>query len=293
MALILNKNDLRKLSIREALRKEKFFLNSDVSLNECISDMIKYKIGAILVGQDTSSNANNEIGIISKTDILMAYYSGLPLDIRARDIMVTNIFSCYEKEPLDLAINIMIEQDIKQLVVLNEKKEQIGILSFPDIVGLIYKICFNCQRNIFKIGQGVEKKDWVRVKDVMCREVKTIKYDSPISSALETILVEHIGALLVIGQDKELIGVISKTDLIIAYRHGLELDVPVAKIMSSPPVVCDPDCSLTEAIKLLILADVQRLFIKDLGNNVIGVLSFTDAARFRSGTCKACKAGNW
>lgn len=45
------------------------------------------------------------------------------------------------------------------------------------------------------------------------------------------------------------------------------------------------------AIQTMLLRDVQRLFVSaaDSGE-IIGVLSLSDAARFRSGTCRACTA---
>ncbi len=289
MALILNKGDLRKLSVIEALRKDMVVLSSDAYLHECVSAMIKHKFGAVLI----ESLAGHDCGIISKTDIIMAYYSSIPLDIVAQEIMVTKIVSCFEYDPLDFAITKMLQEDIKQLVVLDKEHIQVGILSFSDIVGLIYKVCFECKRNLFKASNHEQEKEWIRVKDVMSINVKSIDSGSSIAQALEIILGQHISALPVIAPDKRLIGVVSKTDLMLAYRHGVGLDVAVNEIMSVPPIVCDFNTYLTEAIKILILADVDRIFVEDPDKTVLGVLSFTDAAKFKSGSCKACRAGNW
>jgi hypothetical protein len=39
----------------------------------------------------------------------------------------------------------------------------------------------------------------------------------------------------------------------------------------------------------MIFFDLHRLFVwKDDPKNLVGVLSLSDAARFRSGTCRAC-----
>jgi len=46
---------------------------------------------------------------------------------------------------------------------------------------------------------------------------------------------------------------------------------------------------LSDAIQLMLLKDVQRIFIHaDDPTNIVGVLSLSDAARFRSGSCRAC-----
>jgi hypothetical protein len=45
---------------------------------------------------------------------------------------------------------------------------------------------------------------------------------------------------------------------------------------------------LEEAIKQMILYDIQRLFIhQGEPENIVGVLSFSDTARTRSGSCHA------
>jgi CBS domain containing-hemolysin-like protein len=59
--------------------------------------------------------------------------------------------------------------------------------------------------------------------------------------------------------------------------------------MSAPVDSCDQEDWLVDALRQMLARDVQRLFVHD-GNpdNIIGVLSLSDAARFRSGTCRAC-----
>jgi len=46
---------------------------------------------------------------------------------------------------------------------------------------------------------------------------------------------------------------------------------------------------LLTVIKRLIFADLHRIFVyKDRPQDLVGVLSLSDAARFRSGSCRAC-----
>jgi hypothetical protein len=46
---------------------------------------------------------------------------------------------------------------------------------------------------------------------------------------------------------------------------------------------------LEEAIKKMIMADIHRLFVyEDQKDTIAGVLSLSDAARGRSGSCHGC-----
>ena len=49
------------------------------------------------------------------------------------------------------------------------------------------------------------------------------------------------------------------------------------------------DDILVNALRRMIFADVSRLFVyKESPRHIVGVFSLSDAARFRSGTCRAC-----
>ncbi|NLI81989.1 MAG: CBS domain-containing protein [Deltaproteobacteria bacterium] len=59
--------------------------------------------------------------------------------------------------------------------------------------------------------------------------------------------------------------------------------------MSGPVVSCGNDTFVADALQWMLLGDVQRLFVhgKD-ASRMIGVLSLSDAALVRSGTCQPC-----
>ena len=62
--------------------------------------------------------------------------------------------------------------------------------------------------------------------------------------------------------------------------------------MNSPAACCEKTILLSEAIQMMLLCDMQRLFVQESSQGpVSGVLSLSDATRFRSGTCKACATG--
>lgn len=289
MAMVLQKELLSRLQVRQAKRKDVCVVSGDNSLRKCIGAMIKYKVGAVLVKDPFVQ----QVGILSKTEILACYYTGFGLETRCAEVMVSPVLSCQESDSLQQAVGMMVEHDVNQLFVLNDHGEQTGILTFPDIVGLVYRVCFDCPRNIFNTQKEQEQQDWLQVRDVMTRGVKAVETGDLLVRAVELIIGEHFGALPVLDDQKRPVGVISKTDLIRGYLHGLSLTEGVPKVMTSPPIMCAPDCFLSQAIKLLILADVERFFVQDDSGLVCGVVSFSDAARLKSGSCKACQAGNW
>jgi predicted transcriptional regulator len=104
-----------------------------------------------------------------------------------------------------------------------------------------------------------------------------------------------MGALLIQDDGQLPAGVISKTDLMVAYHHGVSPASEAHGIMTTPAHTVPSDAYLATAIQQMLVRDVQRLFVVHCdppGDGIItGVLALSDAARFRSGSCRACTAG--
>jgi signal-transduction protein with cAMP-binding, CBS, and nucleotidyltransferase domain len=132
------------------------------------------------------------------------------------------------------------------------------------------------------------------VKDVMTLAVWACKGNDPLITVIETLTAHNMGAVLIQDEAETPKGVISKTDLIIAYHHGISTSAEAWTIMHSPVHSVTDQTLLSTAIQKMLVQDVQRLFVFPDGsdpNDISGVLALSDAARFRSGSCRACTAG--
>ncbi|MBW1643927.1 MAG: CBS domain-containing protein [Deltaproteobacteria bacterium] len=106
---------------------------------------------------------------------------------------------------------------------------------------------------------------------------------------MEELSMYRFGAILVKDRENTPCGVISKTDLTLAYKHGVDSETPAETIMSSPVQSCCADVLLEDAIRKMIFSDVHRLFVhQSKPDELVGVISLSDAARIRSGSCHAC-----
>ena len=132
------------------------------------------------------------------------------------------------------------------------------------------------------------------VKDVMTRTVMACQGSDPLTTVIETLTAHNMGAVLIQDEAETPLGVISKTDLIIAYHHGVSTSAEARIIMHAPVHSVSDQTLLSAAIQKMLIRDVQRLFVYSGGedpNDISGVLALSDAARFRSGSCRACTAG--
>lgn len=84
MPVIDHHQVLKGLTVQEAMRRQVIQLPAEALLSQAIRAMIKFKVNAILVTGQTQE----ALGVVSKTDLMTAYYGGLPLETPVAEIMV-------------------------------------------------------------------------------------------------------------------------------------------------------------------------------------------------------------
>jgi CBS domain-containing protein len=289
MPVIDQKNVLKGLTVAEAMRRQVVAVATEAPLEKAIRFTIKYKVNAILV---TDAN-QHALGVVTKTDLMGAYYAELPLETPVETIMVGPPLFCRQEDSLDDALDIMRAQRIHRLYVNDEDPwRAVGVLAYPDIVGLLYRFCRRCDRSILKQKADQTEGDLaghLTVREVMTPGVESIAEDASLLDVMAGLAANRLAAVLIRGADGRPVGVVSKTDLIAAYLHGLPHETSAREVMNAPVRTCQPEDFLALAIQEMIFWDIHRLFIaKEQPQEIVGVISLSDAARFRSGTCRAC-----
>lgn len=144
-------------------------------------------------------HANQQQNIpVSKWDDIE--YNDVPRKTKAEfvyEIMTSNLFTVNEEDPATLAAQIMSWKNIHHVPVENEKKQVVGILT----------------ENIIREFRKRSTDELLAVKDIMERTVICVEKDETIAKAEKLMIRNQIGCLPVI-KNQELIGIITKSDLI-------------------------------------------------------------------------------
>lgn len=282
-------NTLRTLRVNRAMRRHIICLDQNKTIDHAINVIIKHKVNALLA----VDSLLHPVGVVSKTDIMGAYYAGLPIDSPLEHIMVSPPLFCQAGDSLETALEQMRTHKVYRLYVIGDTSgDLVGTLAYPDIVGLLYQYCHKCEYSNLNRNKTAVKNITVRrfkVRELMTSGVKSLPGHQPLIAVMEVLSAHRFGAILITDEDGQPRGVISKTDLALAYKHGLASDATADMIMQAPVHSCGADSLLEEAIHQMILTDIHRMFVHE-GNTdtIIGVLSLSDAARGRSGSCHGC-----
>ena len=228
--------------------------------------------------------------------MLALMYAGLEPDTPVGEVMAGPPVACYPDDSLEDGLEIMQGCGVHQLFIIGASREQvIGVLSYADIVGLLYRYCHACRKSTLScesVSPGSSVPVELTIAEVMTPEVQSVRDADTLYTVIETLSAQSLGAVLISGDGGQPVGVVSKTDLIRVWLHGIQADVTAGEVMSTPVQICRKNIKLTEALQQMLIQDVQRLFVSDSDSEtIVGVLSLSDAARFQSGSCRACVAG--
>ncbi|MDJ0781493.1 MAG: CBS domain-containing protein [Desulfosarcinaceae bacterium] len=286
------RHTLSGLLVRQAMRRQLVRLPQETAIDHSINHLIKYKVNALLV----TDAQDAPVGVVSKSDIMGAYYAGLPIAAPLAHIMVGPPLYCRSDDALEAALDTMRSNRVYRLYVSDTDDHRIvGALAYPDIVGLLYKYCHTCEFS-HRRRQSAISADTIKrfvVGEVMTEGVQSVAATDSLLAVIELLSTYRFGAVLVRDGRGFPSGVISKTDLALAYKHGVDLEAAASSVMSAPVELCRTDALLEDAIKTMIYSDIHRLFVAAADGgasaaDVVGVFSLSDAARIRSGSCHAC-----
>jgi CBS domain-containing protein len=128
----------------------------------------------------------------------------------------------------------------------------------------------------------------MKVADILRIKGSVVKTVPPHETALllsERLRAERVGAMIVVSDDgKSIDGIISERDL--AYglaTHGSMLPrIPVSDLMTKAVIVCSPEDSITDVMKLMTLRRIRHLPVKD-DDQLVGIISIGDVLKHRLG----------
>lgn len=130
----------------------------------------------------------------------------------------------------------------------------------------------------------------LRVVDLMQRDVQTIDEDAMVSDAILLLADGHVGGLPVLNGHRQLVGIISTTDILSAEAESgggealnrVATHTRVGDLMTSHPKTITPDAPVRLAAQEMLYLDVRRLLVVEDGV-LMGVISQSDIVRAVAG----------
>jgi CBS domain-containing protein len=113
-------------------------------------------------------------------------------------------------------------------------------------------------------------------------KVITIAADTRVGAAALRLRLEHIGAIVVTGEDRRIEGILSERDIVEGLtEHGAAvIDLPVSALMSHNVRTCRPDAEIRDVMRLMTLHRIRHVPVVE--NGVLrGIVSIGDVVKSR------------
>jgi len=134
------------------------------------------------------------------------------------------------------------------------------------------------QKSACDAKQPNQRRDPVKIQDMMTTEVRIANPNQPIREAAR-IMAEIDAGVLPVGQDDRLVGMITDRDIAVrAVAEGKAPETPVREIMSSEVCYCFADQELDEVAANMGEIKVRRLPVVDRNKRLVGIVSLGDVA---------------
>lgn len=123
------------------------------------------------------------------------------------------------------------------------------------------------------------------VSDILAHKgnrVVAVTPEETLASAIAVLSARRIGAVVVLGADKALLGILSERDILHAVaRHAAEaLTLRVAEVMTTPVTTCDPDHTVEHVMEVMTNSRFRHLPVVRRGQ-LLGIVSIGDVVKWR------------
>jgi CBS domain-containing protein len=114
------------------------------------------------------------------------------------------------------------------------------------------------------------------------RDVVTIEPNASLAAAVELLADKRIGALLILGADRRISGILSERDIVRALAEGsaAALDGPVSGAMTRKVSTCHENETISSIMERMTAGKFRHMPVVDQGR-LVGIVSIGDVVKHR------------
>ncbi len=205
--------------IARVMRKSVLAVSLGTNLNKAAALMLKHDISSLVVQE-----GENIAGVVTKTDLARSFAESLAGRVKVKDLMSCDLATVGRRHSLARVVGLMKKRGIGRVVVA-EGERPVGIITESDIAFAqldrpereIKERGVRYTRRLERAGRPraryIKRVALTTAEDVMRPKILTIDVDEDAARAA-TLMIEHGISGLPVLEGEELVGIITKTDLV-------------------------------------------------------------------------------
>ena len=145
-----------------------------------------------------------------------------------KDIISTDVVSIDPHDTLREALAVMVENHVSALPVVDSRGHCVGVISVTDLLGMTKDL--SDELNALSESGGLDHAVLVQklehadlltelVQELMSTNVVSVRVDSTLQDAARRMLRNHVHRLVVLNDQRQIVGVVSTMDLLAAFAE--------------------------------------------------------------------------
>lgn len=193
------------------------YVEESLSPQNSAKTMIENGVSSLAIGSSAEIK-----GIFTKTDLVKYYLDNFSDENKVVDYMTHDYVNTHTAAPLFKVIRKMLERKVSRIIVKNQNETPVGLISFRDLFRISIELGSEEDDSGFTISDQIRKGflseegfgNISLARDVMTKELITIKFNQSLIEACKLILENNVSGLVVLDGNESIAGIISKTDII-------------------------------------------------------------------------------
>nr|WP_091689937.1 CBS domain-containing protein [Methanococcoides vulcani] len=218
---VWRRRPIDKIPVSMVMRESPITIYPEATISQAISLMLENEITYLPVV------SKNVVGIVTMTDIVRNI-SEDGLETKVSEFMTEDVVVVHRHHTINHVIDEMNENEINRVVVINDMSEAVGMISASNLAmsmmqdneGKLPVKNIKMARRPMPAGEKVYryvKEVALVAEDIMSSPLITIKADETVVNAAKIMIEEDLTALPV-EEDDDIVGIISRTDVMRAAR---------------------------------------------------------------------------
>ena len=225
--------------------------------------MYKNRQGVVII-----LSKNIPIGIITERDILHIIDSDYHSDSPIESILKSNrIITVNGRRSIDYSLHILIDNNIRRLVVVNDNGKFLGIVTQDILIQHLEDDTFKTNTIISNLIQ--------KNKTLVC-----LNKSENLSEALHIMNKNNVGSVIAMDNYFNPVGILTERDIVYIAKNKVALTTKISEIMSSPVISVKNNQNVKDVIELMKTKKIRRvLVLNNETNKVLYILGIRDIAQ--------------
>ncbi|UCD34503.1 MAG: diguanylate cyclase [Nitrospiraceae bacterium] len=232
----------------------------DASLMELIALMEANQKGVVVILDGT-----RPVGVVTERDIVELLYHGANLTGKAASISSKNVISTMGSRTIGYALNLMLENGIRRIVVTDSSGAFVGVITQQDLLSYLEEDFY---RSTIKVKHILEKLGYLI----------SVGPEASLQDVLRTMVIHRISAVVVVSNGKAE-GIITEKDILKIASRQSSLQNSVSGHMSSPVSTAPLTMSLVDIVRIMNDRAIRRIVIVNDEGHAINIVTIRDVLK--------------